>query len=193
MTSKQTSEHEALSFASENFAKLFEEYEKDSQQLVEGTVVKGVIVGIFDKGVAIDIGGKSVGFIDIAEFRRDGEIKEGDVTDVFLARIENRKGELVISRENARRYNSWHYLKHCLEDKTAVDGKIIGRVKGGYAADVNGITCFLPRSQVDTMLLSDDSFLIGKIEKLQVLKIDELRGKEIRFCPALKLATISMV
>src|SRR3989344_4656545 len=119
MTSKQTSEHEALSFASENFAKLFEEYEKDSQQLVEGTVVKGVIVGIFDKGVAIDIGGKSVGFIDIAEFR--------------------------------------------------LDGKIIGRVKGGYAADVNGITCFLPRSQVDTMLLSDDSFLIGKIEKLQVL------------------------
>src|SRR3989338_7605244 len=179
MTSKQTSEHEALSFASENFAKLFEEYEKDSQQLVEGTVVKGVIVGIFDKGVAIDIGGKSVGFIDIAEFRRDGEIKEGDVTDVFLARIENRKGELVISRENARRYNSWHYLKHCLEDKTAVDGKIIGRVKGGYAADVNGITCFLPRSQVDTMLLSDDSFLIGKIEKLQVLKIDELRGNVV--------------
>src|SRR3989344_3859018 len=152
MTSKQTSEHEALSFASENFAKLFEEYEKDSQQLVEGTVVKGVIVGIFDKGVAIDIGGKSVGFIDIAEFRRDGEIKEGDVTDVFLARIENRKGELVISRENARRYNSWHYLKHCLEDKTAVDGNIIDGVRGNVVVSRRAVLETQRSSERDKVL-----------------------------------------
>ena len=138
-------------FAAENFAELFEEYEKDSQRLVEGTVVKGVIVGISDKGVAIDIGAKSVGFIDIAEFKRDGEINEGDVVDVFLERLENKKGELVISRDNARRYINWHYLKNCLEDKTVIEGFILGKVKGGYAVDINGITCFLPRSQVDTI------------------------------------------
>ncbi len=166
-------------FEQENFAELFEEYEKDSQKLVEGTVVKGVIVGISDKGVAVDIGAKSVGFIDIMEFKRDGEIHEGDVIDVFLERLENRRGELIISRDNARRYNNWHYLKQCLEDKTTIEGKIIGKVKGGYAVDVNGITCFLPRSQVDTMLLSDDSFLIGKVEKLQVLKIDDIRGNVV--------------
>ena len=163
-------------FSNENFAELFEEYEKDNQKLVEGAVVKGVIVGISEKGVAVDIGAKSVGFVDIMEFKRDGEINEGDVVDVFLDRLENRKGELVISRDNARRYNNWHYLKNCLEDKTVVDGKIIGRVKGGYAVDINGITCFLPRSQVDTMLLVDDEFLINKMEKLNVLKIDEMRG-----------------
>ncbi|HLD76804.1 MAG TPA: 30S ribosomal protein S1, partial [Rickettsiales bacterium] len=84
-----------------------------------------------------------------------------------------------ISRDNARRYNNWHFLKACLEDKTVIEGKIIGRVKGGYAVDVNGITCFLPRSQVDTMLISDDDFLIGKVEKLQVLKIDEIRGNVV--------------
>ncbi|MDX2082780.1 MAG: 30S ribosomal protein S1 [Rickettsiales bacterium] len=173
-----TLEQEKL-FAAENFAELFEEYEKDSQKLVEGTVVKGVIVGISDKGVAIDIGAKSVGFIDIAEFKRDGEIFEGDVVDVFLERLENKKGELVISRDNARRYNNWHFLKNCLEDKTVIEGLILGKVKGGYAVDVNGITCFLPRSQVDTMLLSDDTFLIGKNEKLQVLKIDEIRGNVV--------------
>lgn len=166
-------------FAQENFPALFEEYEKDSQKLVEGTVVKGVIVGISDKGVAVDIGAKSVGFIDISEFKRDGEINEGDVTDVFLERLENRKGELIISRDNARRYNNWHYLKNCLEDKTVIDGIILGKVKGGYAVDTDGITCFLPRSQVDTMLLTDDSFLIGKNEKLQVLKIDEVRGNVV--------------
>ncbi len=166
-------------FAQENFAELFEEYEKDSQKLIEGTVVKGVIVGITDKGVAVDIGAKSVGFIDGAEFKRDGEIEEGDVVDVFLERLENKRGELIISRDNARRFNNWHYLKNCLEDKSTIEGKVIGKVKGGYAVDVNGITCFLPRSQVDTMLLSDDSFLVGKIEKLQVLKIDDLRGNVV--------------
>jgi small subunit ribosomal protein S1 len=166
-------------FAQENFHDLFEEYEKDSQRLEEGTVVKGVIVSITDKAVGIDIGAKSVGFVDIAEFRRDGEIEEGDVVDVFLERLENKRGELVISRDNARRFNNWQYLKNCLEDKATIEGKVIGKVKGGYAVDVNGITCFLPRSQVDTMLLSDDGFLIGKVEKLQVLKIDELRGNVV--------------
>ncbi|MBU6339484.1 MAG: 30S ribosomal protein S1 [Rickettsiales bacterium] len=166
-------------FAEENFAKLFEEYEKDSQKLVEGTVVKGVIVGISEKGVVVDIGAKSVGFIDIGEFKRDGEINEGDVVDVFLERLENKKGELIISRDNARRYNNWQFLKNCLEDKTVVEGLILGKVKGGYAVDVNGITCFLPRSQVDTMLLADDAFLINKVEKLQVLKIDEVRGNVV--------------
>lgn len=173
-----TQESENL-FEQENFAELFEEYEKDSQKLVEGTVVKGVIVGITDKGVVVDVGAKSVGFIDIVEFKRDGEIEEGDVVDVFLERLENKRGELLISRDNARRYNNWHYLKNCLEDKSTIEGKIIGKVKGGYAVDVNAIICFLPRSQVDTMLLSDDSFLVGKVEKLQVLKIDELRGNVV--------------
>lgn len=172
-------EHADLPFAQEDFEKLFEEYEKDSQRLVEGTVVKGVIVGITDKGVAVDIGAKSVGFIDIMEFRRDGEINEGDVVDIFLERIENRRGELIISRDNARRFINWHFLKDCLENKVTTEGEIIGRVKGGYAADINGITCFLPRSQVDTVLLSDDNFLINKVEKLQVLKIDELRGNVV--------------
>jgi len=171
-----TNKEQEKIFAQENFAELFEEYEKDTQKLIEGTVVKGVIVGISDKGIAVDIGAKSVGFVDINEFRRDGKIEEGDVVDVFLERLENKRGELIISRDNARRFNNWHYLKQCLEDKTIIEGKIIGRVKGGYAADINGITCFLPRSQVDTMLLADDNFLIGKIENLQVLKIDEVRG-----------------
>ena len=170
---------EELMFANENFAELFEEYEKDSQRLIESTVVKGVIVEISDKGVAVDIGAKSVGFVDISEFRRDGEINEGDVVDVFLERLENRKGELIISRDNARRFNNWYRLKDCVESKENIEGVIIGKVKGGFAVDVEGIICFLPRSQVDTMLLSDDTFLIGKTEKLQVLKIDDLRGNVV--------------
>ncbi len=163
-------------FSNESFADLLNEYEKDTQKLVEGSVVKGVIVGINDKGVAVDIGAKSIGYIQIAEFRADKDIKEGDVVDIFLEKLENKKGELVIGRDSARRYINWHFLKQALEDKLVIEGVILGRVKGGYAVDYNGITTFLPGSQVDTMLLADDSFLIGKTEKLMVLKIDELRG-----------------
>jgi small subunit ribosomal protein S1 len=166
-------------FDNENFSELLEEYEKTGQTLVEGNVAKGVIVGISDRGVAIDIGAKSVGFVDIVQFRRDGEIKEGDVVDIMVERIENRRGELVISRDNARKYNNWNHLKSCLEDRTQIEGKILGKVKGGFAVDVNGVTCFLPKSQVDTLMNSDDSSLVGKTEKLQVLKIDEIRGNVV--------------
>lgn len=166
-------------FSQEDFTKLLEEFEGSGQKLQESSVVKGVIVGINDRSVAVDIGAKAVGYIDSNEFRRDGEIKEGEVIDVFLERFENKRGDLIISRDNARRYNNWHYLKQCLEDKTQIEAEIIGRVKGGYAVDFNGITCFLPRSQVDTMLIADDEFLINKTEKLQVLKIDEIRGNVV--------------
>jgi len=163
----------------ENFAELLAEYEKDCQVLKEGTVIKGVVVGISDKGVAIDVGAKSIGYVPLTEFRADGNIEEGDVVDVLLDRLENKKGDLIISRDNARRYNNWNYLKQCLEDKTVIEGLVLGRVKGGYAVSVDSIIAFLPRSQVDTMLLTDDSFLINKTEKLLVLKIDDVRGNVV--------------
>lgn len=163
-------------FAQEDFEKMLEEYEESGQIFKEGKVVKGVIVGINERSIAVDVGAKSIGYIDSNEFKRDGVIKEGEVIDVFLEKLENKRGDLIISRDNARRLNNWNFLKACVEDKTEIEAEIIGRVKGGYAVDYSGITCFLPRSQVDTMLIVDDEFLINKIEKLQVLKIDDVRG-----------------
>lgn len=165
--------------SNEDFAKLLDEFEKDSQKILEGTIVKGVIVEIADKNIAVDIGAKSVGYIEASEFKRDGQINEGDVVDVFLKRLENKRGELIISRDHARRLNNWNYLKDCMEAKTIIKGNILGRVKGGYAVDINGITCFLPRSQVDTILITDDEFLIGKDDDFHVLKIDDLRGNVV--------------
>ena len=177
MTKQPIQENQYIT--NENFAELLAEYEKDGQVLKEGNIVKGVIVGISDKGVAVDIGAKSIGYVQALEFKADGAIEEGDVVDVFLERLENKRGELLISRDNARRYSNWNYLKQCLEDKTVIEGKVLGKVKGGYAVDVNTITAFLPRSQVDTTLLTDDAFLINKVEKLLVLKIDDLRGNVV--------------
>lgn len=175
---KEIAEQEAI-FMQEDFAQLLNDFEDIGQKFKEGAIVKGVIVAINDRSVSVDIGAKSIGFIDSNEFRRDPEINEGDVVDVFLIRLENKKGDLIISRENARRLNNWNYLKACIEEKADIEATIIGRVKGGYAVDYQGITCFLPRSQVDTMLITDDEFLINKVEKLQVLKIDDIRGNVV--------------
>ncbi len=172
---KEIAEQESI-FAQEDFTSLLDEFENLGQKFKEGNVVKGVIVGIDDRSVSVDIGAKSIGFIDSNEFRRDPDIKVGDVVDVFLLRLEDRRGDLIISRENARRLNNWNYLRTCMEEKIDIEAEIIGRVKGGYAVDYQGIICFLPRSQVDTMLITDDEFLINKVEKLQVLKIDDIRG-----------------
>lgn len=178
LLNKEIAQQEAI-FAQEDFSKLLSEFEDLGQKFEEGSIVKGVIVGIDDRSVAVDIGAKSIGFIDSNEFRRDPEIKEGDVVDVFLIRLENKRGNLIISRENARRLTNWNHLRTCMEEKIDIEAKIIGRVKGGYAVDYNGIICFLPRSQVDTMLITDDEFLINKDEKLQVLKIDDVRGNVV--------------
>jgi len=167
-------------FSDESFDNLLTEFESSSQTFHEGTVVKGVIVEVSDKGIIVDIGAKSVGFIAVNEFGKDKHlIKVGEVIDVFLDRIENRKGEIIISRENAQRYSAWNYLKNCLEDGIVIEGKILGKVKGGFAVDVDGVIAFLPRSQVDTMVLADLSEFIGKTEQFMVLKIDDTRGNVV--------------
>ena len=158
----------------ENFEELFNEYKKDSQRLEEGSVVKAVIVEITSKNIVVDVGTKSVGYITKSEFQEDFE--EGDVIDVYLDKIEDRKGELVVSYQKGQRLKTWEYLNNCLENDEEFEGKIIGRVKGGYAVDVGYITVFLPKSQVDVVMPTEDDFLIDENHKLKVLKIDDIRG-----------------
>ncbi|MDA9817804.1 30S ribosomal protein S1 [Flavobacteriaceae bacterium] len=165
--------------SNENFDDLLNDPEQIGQDLKESRVAKGVIIDIGNKEVAIDVGAKSIGYINILEFKKDGAIEKGDVVDVFIEKLENRKGELLISRSDARRCINWGNLKNSLKNKEQIEGLVIGKVKGGYAVDYNEITTFLPRSQVDTKLLTDDSFLINKTEKFMVLKIDELRGNVV--------------
>jgi small subunit ribosomal protein S1 len=163
----------------ENFEALLEEFEKETQNFEEGSLVKGVIIEIGSKYITVDIGIKSVGYVPVNEFRKDGDIKVGDVVDLLLERIENKRGDLIVSRENAVRYINWHYLKDCLENKNIVDGKILGKVKGGFAVEIGNIVAFLPRSQVDSMALSGLEDYIGKMEKFMVLKIDDVRGNVV--------------
>jgi len=163
----------------ETFENLLEEFEKETQNFKEGSLVKGEIVEIGNKYVTVDIGIKSVGYVPVNEFKKSEDIKIGDVVDLLLEKIENKRGDLIVSREDAIRYINWNYLKDCLEKKEIIDGKILGKVKGGFAVEVGNIVAFLPRSQVDSMALLGLENYIGKMEKFMVLKIDDVRGNVV--------------
>jgi small subunit ribosomal protein S1 len=162
----------------EDFAKLLEEsFIQGSLQ--EGTVVKGKVVGIEKDLAVIDVGAKTEGRVALREFSgpgRGNEIKIGDEVEVYLERIENALGEAVLSRDKARREESWGKLEQAFKANEKVTGMIFNQVKGGFTVDLDGAVAFLPRSQVDIRPIRDVSPLMNQPQPFQILKMDRRRG-----------------
>src|SRR5947209_5370975 len=147
--------------------------------LLEGTVVKGKVVGIEKDMALIDVGAKTEGRVAIREFSgpgRGGEIKVGDEVEVYLERIENALGEAVLSRDKARREESWGKLEKAFQGNEKVTGVIFNQVKGGFTVDLDGAVAFLPRSQVDIRPIRDVTPLMNVNQPFQILKMDRRRG-----------------
>ncbi|MEJ0073913.1 MAG: 30S ribosomal protein S1 [Alphaproteobacteria bacterium] len=147
--------------------------------LQEGTVVKGTVVGIEKDMALIDVGAKTEGRVAIREFSgpgRGGEIKVGDEVEVYLERIENALGEAVLSRDKARREESWGKLEKAFNGNEKVNGVIFNQVKGGFTVDLDGAVAFLPRSQVDIRPIRDVTPLMNVPQPFQILKMDRRRG-----------------
>ena len=145
----------------------------------EGSVVKGKVIAIESGQAIIDVGYKMEGRIDLKEFANPGqapEIEVGDTVEVFLDRVENQRGEAVISREKARREEAWDRLEKAHASEERVDGAIFGRVKGGFTVDLGGAVAFLPGSQVDVRPVRDAGPLMGMAQPFIVLKMDRRRG-----------------
>ena len=145
----------------------------------EGNVVKGKVIALEAGQAIIDIGYKMEGRIDLKEFSlagQDPELGEGDTVEVFLERVENSKGEAVLSREKARREEAWDKLEKAAKTEEKVQGVIFGRVKGGFTVDLDGAIAFLPGSQVDVRPIRDASSLMNVVQPFQVLKMDRRRG-----------------
>lgn len=166
------------SSAREDFAALLEESFLQ-HEITEGSVVKGTVVGIEKDVAVIDIGAKTEGRVPLKEFTgpgREGELKVGDEVEVYVDRIENALGEAVISRDKARREESWVKLEKAFEANERVTGTIFNQVKGGYTVDLDGAVAFLPRSQVDIRPVRDVTPLLGTPQPFQILKMDRRRG-----------------
>jgi len=145
----------------------------------EGSVVRGKVLAIDNGQALIDIGFKMEGRVELKEFQRPGEkeIAVGDEVEVYLDRVENAKGEAVLSRDKARREEAWDRLEAAASQKEArVEGQIFGRVKGGFTVDLGGAVAFLPGSQVDVRPVRDITPLMGVPQPFQILKMDRRRG-----------------
>src|SRR5215203_5335493 len=162
----------------EDFAALLEEsFTSGSPQ--EGQVVKGIIVGIEKDLAVIDVGAKTEGRVALREFSgpgRQNELKIGDTVEVYLERVENALGEAVLSRDKARREESWGKLERAFQNNEKVQGVIFNQVKGGFTVDLDGAVAFLPRSQVDIRPVRDVGPLMGAPQPFQILKMDRRRG-----------------
>ncbi len=162
----------------EDFASMIEESFGDGH-LQEGSVVKGTVVGIEKDVAVIDVGLKTEGRVALREFAGPGraaDIKIGDIVEVYLERVENALGEAVLSRDKARREESWGKLEKAFQNNEKVQGVIFNQVKGGFTVDLDGAVAFLPRSQVDIRPIRDVSPLMNQPQPFQILKMDRRRG-----------------
>jgi small subunit ribosomal protein S1 len=145
----------------------------------EGSVVKGKITAIEKDLAVIDVGLKMEGRVPLREFSIPGkpqELKVGDTVEVYLERIENALGEAVLSREKARREESWTRLEEKFNQKEQVEGVIFNKVKGGFTVDLDGAVAFLPGSQVDVRPVRDIGPLMHSPQPFKILKMDRRRG-----------------
>ena len=158
----------------ENFEALLNEQFGDKG--ITGSVVKGTIIRLTPDFAIVDVGLKSEGRIPLREFGQNAELKVGDKVEVYVDRYEDKDGQIVLSREKARREEVWQDLEKSLSSGERVNGVIFGRVKGGFTVDLNGAIAFLPGSQIDIRPIRDITPLMGISQPFQILKMDKVRG-----------------
>ena len=166
---------------SETFAELLDE-SINSLDMKPGSIVSGVVLDVDKKWVTVHVGLKSEGVISIDEFRtNDGQVNVeiGDQIEVALEAVEDGYGETKISREKARRIATWKNLEQALESGEFVPGKILNRVKGGFAVEVDVVRAFLPGSLVDTRPLKEAPNLENTIQDFKVIKLDYKRNNVV--------------
>ena len=153
--------------------------EFSKSQISEGELTDGTITKITNKLVFLDCGGKSEGTLDIAEMKllkEEGNLKVGAKISVLIVKLEDKKGDLVISREKARKMKSWKQLEKAFENKEEVTGMIVSKIKGGFVCEIQSSLCFLPGSQVDLKPLKNISHLMKEPQRFMIVKCDKIRG-----------------
>lgn len=148
-------------------------YDKTLNKVSEHEVVEGKIIALDKRQAIVDIGYKSDGVIPISDFRYNPDVKVGDVVEVYIESLEDKKGQLLLSHKKARALKAWDRVNQALDDKEVIQGYIKSRTKGGMIVDVFGIEAFLPGSQIDVKPIRDYDVFVGKTMEFQVVKINQ--------------------
>ena len=170
--------HQELSSSQKEFQSLLNEDFKD-RKLKEGEIIKATVTEITKNFIVVDCKAKMEGMIPVEEFKNDDELTKlsvGSKIEVYLERIENFKGEIIISREKARRMKAWNRMEKVFDSGEEVTGHITSRVKGGFICVVDSLPTFLPASQIDTKPLKRFDHLMNIPLKVIATRIDKVRG-----------------
>ena len=171
-------ELEKISSSQKEFQSLLDQDFKD-RKLKENEIIKATVTEVTKNFIIVDCKAKMEGMIPLEEFKNDDElskIKVGSQIDVFLERIESFKGEIVISREKARKMKAWKKLEKVFETQEEMTGYITGKVKGGFITTVEGLPCFMPSSQIDVKPLKRIDHLMNTPVRVIATRIDKNRG-----------------
>lgn len=164
----------------QSFAEMFEQSQSgDTLNIEQDSVITGTVVAIDDDRIIVDTGLKSEGVIDRAEFlNEEGELEVaiGDVIDVVVKAVDNGMGQTILSREEAKREESWRYLESLYDNDEVVTGVISSKVKGGFTVEIGSVRAFLPGSQVDVRPIRETTHLEGKELEFKIIKIDKPRN-----------------
>ncbi|MBN2088356.1 30S ribosomal protein S1 [candidate division KSB1 bacterium] len=162
-------------YSPEEYAEMIKMYEQTMTDFIEGELVRGKILAVSDKEVAVDIGFKSEGTIPIEEFMNLEELEIGRDIDVFLDEIEDKEGQLILSKKKADFMRIWDKICQSYEVGEIMQGRCVRRIKGGIVVDLMGVDAFLPGSQIDVKPIRDFDSFIGKMIDLKVVKVNNLR------------------
>ncbi len=157
----------------DEYSKLLTEYEATISDVKEGEIVTGRVTAIQDGDVVVDIGYKSDGLVPINEFRDMPDLKPGDEVELFVEKVEDARGQLVLSRRKAKLLRAWDRIRDSYHNGTVIKGTIISKTKGGLIVDIDGLETFLPGSQIDIKPIIDYDSYVGKTMEFKVVKINE--------------------
>ncbi|MCG2588324.1 30S ribosomal protein S1 [Rhodohalobacter sulfatireducens] len=161
-------------YTDEEFHELAGMYENTLSEIEEKEIVTGIVVSVDEKYVIVDIGFKSEGIVQANEFSDKvlENLAPGDEVEVFLDKVEDREGQLILSRKKADILQAWENLENSYETGEVIEGYIQRRIKGGMVVDVFGIDAFLPGSQIDVRPVRDFDAYVGKTMEFQVVKLN---------------------
>src|SRR5438874_364405 len=156
-------------------AEMFGQYEESLRSLGEGEIVRGTILDITDNEVLVDVGFKSEGVIALSEFTNRDEIKVGDEVEVFLEKMENQDGLVVLSKQRADFVRVWDRVKAAADAGELVEGKLVRKIKGGVVVDLYGVEAFLPGSQIALRQVQNVDALLGQTVQVKIIKLNKRR------------------
>src|SRR5438094_1221683 len=169
-------------FENLGMGELLDSYEKRMSNFDEGDIVRGKVLKITPSEAVIDIGYKSEGLLPIGEvtgYDNAVKVKPGDEIDVYLERLEDPSGYVILSREKAERMMVWDRIEAAYKADQAISGRVVDRVKGGLSVDVGGIKAFLPGSLIDTKPIKNLDTLRGHEYKFKIVSFDKKRSNVV--------------